>query len=108
MFEHRGYFTVYEKGALTVVGFGGQEVLKYANLIECRDELVNLVKENYCKTLAFDLTGVKLVPSGMLGLMASMSKMNLRILVFNASEDMKDVFEITQLDQLIELHEMVV
>lgn len=103
-----GYFTVYEKGVLTVVGFGGQEILAYANLMECRDELVNLVKTNYCKTLAFDLTGVVLVPSGMLGLMASLHKLNIRIIVFNASEDMKDVFEVTQLDKLIELQDIVV
>ena len=103
-----GYFTVYEKGVLTVVGFGGREVLDYANLLECRDELANLIKTNYCKTIAFDLTGVQLVPSGMLGLMASMSKLNVRVLVFNANEEMREVFEITNLDKLIELQEIEV
>ena len=63
---------VYETGPLTVVGFGGAEVLDQIDLVECREEILELLQLHECKTLAFDLTGVRYVPSGMLGLLASL------------------------------------
>src|SRR5205823_2495630 len=58
---------VYHPGELTVIGFGGREILDDLNLAECRDDLVELIQDNGCKVLAFDLTGVRLLPSGLLG-----------------------------------------
>ena len=62
---------VYQAGELTVIGFGGREVLDDMNVAECRDELVHLIREHHCTVMAFDLTRVRLVPSGLLGLLAS-------------------------------------
>ena len=66
---------VYETGELTVVGFGGREILDQIDISACREEIVTLVEKHKCKVLAFDLAGVKLIPSGMLGLLASLRRM---------------------------------
>jgi anti-anti-sigma factor len=96
---------VYEAGKLTVVGFGKRNVLDHVNVPQCRDELAKLIRENECEVLAFDLTGVKLIPSGMLGLLASLHKLGVTVMLFNPGEDIKEVLQITKLDQFLEVHE---
>lgn len=103
-----GILTVYEAGKLTVVGFGGQDILDNVNLGACRDELVALIQEHKTEVLAFDLTGVKLVPSGMLGLIASIKQLEISVHVYNPSEDIRDVLEVTHLDKIVEIHEVEV
>lgn len=99
-----GILTVYEAGKLTVVGFGGEDILDNVNLGACRDELVALIKENDTEVMAFDLTGVKLVPSGMLGLIASIKQLDVDVHIYNPSEDVRDVLEVTHLDKVVEVH----
>jgi len=106
MAYQQGALTVYKAGELTVVGFGGHDALVNVNLAECRDDLINLIKEHNCKTLAFDLTGVKLIPSGTLGLIAAMRKRGVDVHIYNPSEDVRDVLEITKLDTIIKVHEV--
>ena len=96
---------VYDAGELTVVGFGRHDVLDHLNVPKCRDELAELIKDHDIKTLAFDLTGVKLIPSGMLGLLASLPKLGVKVLLCNPSGDIKEILEITRLDQFVDLHE---
>ena len=97
---------VYEAGELTVLGFGGREVLDRISLGQCREELMALIRELDCKTLAFDLTGVRLIPSGMLGLLCSIWKQGVAVHLYNPSQDVREVLEITKLDGLFELHEV--
>lgn len=97
---------IYQAGELTVIGFGGREVLDDMNVADCRDELVELIRENQCKTLAFDLTGVKLIPSGLLGLLASIRKQGVEVHLYNPSSDIREVLEITKLDQVLQLHDL--
>lgn len=99
---------VYEAGELTVIGFGGRQVLDRINLGECREELMTLVRQHECKTLACDLTGVRLLPSGMLGLLCSIWKQGVAIHLYNPSQDVREVLEITKLDGMFELHEIEV
>jgi len=96
--------SIYKTGPLTVVGFGGQEVLDQINIANCREEILALVAENQTEVLAFDLTGVKLMPSGLLGLLASLRHQNVKIQIYNPSEDVQEVLEVTHLNQLLEVH----
>ena len=95
---------VYQAGELTVIGFGGREVLDTMNVAECRDELVELIRDNHCTTLAFDLTRVRLIPSGLLGLLASIRKQGVDVHLYNPSADIREVLEITKLDQVLQMH----
>ncbi len=95
--------SVYKTGPLTVVGFGGQEVLDQVNIAVCRSEIMKLVEENKTEILAFDLTGVKLIPSGLLGLLASLRNQGVKIQLYNPSEDVLDVLQVTHLDTVLEV-----
>lgn len=95
--------SVYKTGPLTVVGFWGQEVLDQVNIAACRHEILELVQKYQTEILAFDLTGVKLVPSGLLGLLASLRNHGVKIQIYNPSEDVLDVLQVTHLDQVLEV-----
>lgn len=101
-----GLLEVYQAGELTVVGFGGREILDQFSLAEYRDELVSLIDEHHCGSLAIDLTGVKIIPSGMLGVLASIHRMNVEVHLYNACDQIREVLEITKLDRVLHLHEV--
>ncbi len=95
--------SVYKAGPLTVVGFAGQEVLDQVNIAACRNEIMELVQKYQTEILAFDMTGVKLVPSGLLGLLASLRNQGIKIQIYNPSEDVQEVLEITHLNTVLEV-----
>jgi len=95
---------VYQTGELTVVGFGGRDILDQIDLSQCRSEIVALVEQHRCKTLAFDLSGVKLIPSGMLGLLASLRRLNVEVHLYNPSPDIAEVLHVTRLNEVMPIH----
>jgi anti-anti-sigma factor len=95
---------VYRTGELTVVGFGGQQILDQIDLSTCHKQLVELVEQSKCKTLAFDLTGVKLIPSGLLGLITSLRKKQVDVHLYNPSEDIQEVLDVTRLSDVLKVH----
>jgi anti-sigma B factor antagonist len=97
---------IYQTGTMTVVGFGGHEILDQIDIGTCREELIELVKQHSAQTLAFDLTGVKLVPSGMLGLLASLRQLKIEVHLCNPSEDVREVLEVTCLDQILQVYDV--
>ncbi|MBI3863375.1 MAG: STAS domain-containing protein [Planctomycetia bacterium] len=104
MKDTKDIFQVYQTGELTVVGFGGREILDQIDLSACRAEILGLVDKHKCQTLAFDLSGVKLIPSGMLGLLASLRKMNIQVHLYNPSQDIAEVLQITRLADVMPIH----
>lgn len=97
---------VYQAGPLTVVGFGGREILDEVSVANCRHELLDLIQQHDCRDLAFDLTGVSILPSGLLGVLASLRDQGVNIHIYNPSDDVRDVLEITRLERLFEIHEI--
>lgn len=91
---------VYQPGALTVVGFGPRDRLDHLNLADCREEMFELIRQQNCRMLAIDLTGIKLIPSGLLGLLVAVHQRGVSVCLFNPSDDLREVLEITKLDQL--------
>src|ERR1700722_13737295 len=102
----RGFLNVYQTGKLTVVSFVSAELLDQVVVTECREDIAELIKEYHCEVLAFDLTGVKLVPSGMLGMLASLGRLGVEVLVFNPSDEIREVLEITRLDSLLQVQKV--
>ena len=94
---------VYQTGPLTVVGFGGVDVPDEVCIAGYRDQLMQLVELHQCQVLAFDLSGVKLVPSGMLGVLVSLRKRVQRLELYNASPDVEEVLRLTNLVTLFDL-----
>lgn len=104
---HHDILRVYETGPLTVVGFGGREIVDQIDIGECRDEIMELLELHDCRVLAFDLSGVRYVPSGMLGLLASLRKKGIEVHLYNPSRDVREVLEITRLNAMFQIHELV-
>ncbi|HTI52195.1 MAG TPA: STAS domain-containing protein [Planctomycetaceae bacterium] len=104
---HHDILRVYETGPLTVVGFGGREIVDQIDIGECRDEIMELLELHDCRVLAFDLSGVRYVPSGMLGLLASLRQKGIEVHLYNPSSDVREVLEITRLEALFQIHELV-
>ena len=102
MTERTGILEIYHAGRLTVVGFRGLTVLDHVNVVQCRDELVALVRQHHCEDLAVDLTGVKVLPSGMLGVLGALGDLGVSVSVYNPSDEDREVLRITQLDRVID------
>lgn len=94
---------LYQDGDTTVIGFGGREVLNQVNVAACREQIADLVKQHQAKVLKFDLSGVRFIPSGMLGLLASLKDTVGKIQIHNPSDDVREVLEITKLNQIFEV-----
>jgi anti-sigma B factor antagonist len=104
-----GLLKVYSAGPVTVLGFAGQDVPSEFNVAHYRAAISDLVRMNQCSVVAFDLTGVRLVPSGMLGLFVSLTRIEgqpLTIQVFNPCEDIREVLALTKLNRMIEIHDI--
>lgn len=104
-----GILKVYSVGETTVLGFGGEDVPSEFNAAHYRAAISDLLVTNNCNVVAFDLTGVKLVPSGMLGLLVSLKQLHSlkpRVQIFNPCDDVKEVLQITKLNTMIEVHEV--
>lgn len=101
MSQRQETLDVYQTGILTVVGFGGREILDQLDVTKCRDQLIDLIKAHGTQTLAFDLEGVRLIPSGMLGLLASIRRQNVQVHLYNPSKDVQEVLDITGLSKIM-------
>ena len=89
-----------------MVGFGGNDVPDEVCIAGYRTQLLDLIAQHHCKVLAFDLTGVQLIPSGMLGVLSSLRQRVEKIELYNPSADVLDVLKITKFDQLFEVKEV--
>ena len=104
-----GLLKVYSVGPVTVLGFAGKDVPSEFNVAHYRAAISDLLKINNSSTVAFDLTGVRLVPSGMLGLLVSLTRIPnhpLKVQMFNPSADVREVLAITKLNRMIEICEV--
>ena len=97
---------VYQTGEVTVVGFGGQDVPDDICIAAYRTELFELIARHNCKVMAFDLTGVQLMPSGLLGVLSSIRKRVERVEVYNPSASVLEVLQVTHLDRLFDIKEV--
>ena len=100
------YLEVYQAGKLTVAGFAGKSVPREYNMATCRSEIIALIRQHACEHFAFDLTGISFVPSGILGLIASILKEDVKVSVYNASPNVREAFEMTRLHTLVDLCEV--
>lgn len=98
---------VSQNGDATVVRFGDREVLDQINIAVCREQIADIVKRTQTKKLAFEMTGVRFIPSGMLGLLASLRDTVPTIQILNPSEDVREVLEITKLNQIFDVRDEV-
>jgi len=102
-FQDPGVLQVYQTGELTVVGFAGKDVPDEVCIAGYRDQMNKLIEDHQVQVMAVDLSGVRLVPSGMLGLLTSIRKKVGRVELYNPSDDVREVLKITNLDKLFDI-----
>src|SRR5579871_6332201 len=89
-------------GSSIVIGFNGVDVPDEVCIAGYRTQVTELLDQHPdCKVLTFDVTGVKLLPSGMLGLLASLKKRVEQIEVLNPSIDIQEALRVTRLNTLL-------
>lgn len=99
---------VYETGPVTIIGFGGGEISDRLDLGECREQLTELLQQCGCEMLGIDLSGVKFIPSGLLGMLISLQQQGVQVHLYNPSADVREVLQITGLERVFEMHELEV
>jgi anti-sigma B factor antagonist len=94
---------VLETGPVVVIGFGGSDLPPEHVLGRYLGEIGELIDATGCHELAFEMTGVTMVPSGFLGLIASITKRGVAVSVRHPSADVREVLDLTHFDQIIQI-----
>lgn len=92
-----------ETGQRIVLGFGSQTVPDDHCLAVYREQIRELIKQHRAMEVGFDLQPFKTIQSGTLGLIASIRNEGVKVYVFNVSPEVREVFELTNLNQVISL-----
>lgn len=94
---------VYHAGQITVVGFGGRTVNSRIDFGAYHGLLLELVRRYECRVLAVDLSGVKLAPAGMLGVLVPLRKLVHKIEIHNPSESARETLSTIHRPSLFEI-----
>jgi anti-sigma B factor antagonist len=93
-------------GASITIGFNRLDVPDEVCIAGYRQQVFDLLDQNPdCKLLTFDVTGIHLLPSGMLGLLASLKKRVPNIEVLNPARDVREALRVTRLNTLFKIRE---
>jgi len=98
---------VYETDPMVVIGLGDPAVLDPGQVAECREEISALMTLHDGKALAVDLIDVQYIPSVLLGMLASLTRLGTEVHLYNISAEVRDVLEVTHLCPLFKIHEHV-
>lgn len=92
-------------GNILTIQFHAIEVPDELCIAGYRDQVFQLLQQHPdCTVIRFDLTGIRLVPSGLLGLLASVQQRGYSVEIVNPSGDVQAVLRTTKLDSLLKIH----
>ncbi len=94
---------IIERGPRTVIGFGGADLPPEHVLGQYLSDIIELIETSGCTELCFDLAGVTAIPSGFLGVLASVLKQGIAVSVKNPSQEVREVLALTNFDRLIKV-----
>ena len=87
-------------GRRVQVGFNYKEMPDETRVAKYRAQLLDFVQRTNCKSLTFDLKGLKILPSRMLGFFVSLKNEGHDIELLNMQPVVQEVFRITKLGSL--------
>lgn len=94
--------TVSRAGRHVTIAFHGVAILDDRDcLAPHRAYLMQILEAHECEVVTFDLTGVKIVLSGMMGFLASATKCCREVELRNPSPEVLEMLRITRLDTLL-------
>jgi len=94
---------VLETDPVLVIGFGGRDLPPEHVLGRYLNEIGELIDRTGCCDLAFEMQGVLMVPSGFLGVIASITKRGVAVAIRHPSADVREVLELTHFDQIVKI-----
>lgn len=101
MHDSLGGLLVYDPGERTLVGFSKEiDVIDDPQMEAFREPLQALLKENNATALVVDLSHIRIISSGTLGFFFSLHKQGIEVQLYNPSEAVREVLEITRLGEL--------
>lgn len=95
---------VYETDPAVVIGFG-TAALAPSQIEECREEIAELLRLHNGKALAIDLSDVQYIPSVILGMLASLTRLGTEVHLYNVSPEVREVLKVTRIGSLFRVHE---
>jgi hypothetical protein len=95
-----------EDGATITIGFNRVDIPDEVCIAGYREQIFAVLDQHPdCRVLTFDVTGIKLLPSGMLGLLASLKKRVPEIEVLNPARDVREAMRVTKLTTLFKIRD---
>jgi anti-anti-sigma factor len=107
---NQSLLTVYEKGPTTLVGFNPSlrlDEIDMRDMPEYRAEIIAMLQAHGSTSLALDLKGVVFIPSPIFGLLISIKKLGIIVHLHNPTMQIREVLEITHLNELFQIHDTV-
>ena len=96
-------FILYHRGPITVIGWDGAEAVD-ARPDDFLSETADLVSGASADVLAVDLGGLEDYRPGLLGGLAALVRRGTRVLLFDPTENLREVLRISKLDQVLGVH----
>ncbi len=96
-------YKVLRTGQRLVIGFTLPRIPDDHRFTAFRDAVLKMIQEHSASDVAFDLAGVKVVPSLMLGLMAELTRNKVDVSVHHPSDEIRDTLSFTDLDSIIDV-----
>lgn len=88
-----------QNGRCLTIGFRGEAIgVDPAGLSPHRDELFRLIESPACDCVVFDLTGVRVVFSGFLGIISTARALGREVEVLNPSREVQEILRAVQFD----------
>ena len=87
-------------GGRVLVDFNYKDLPDETRVTKYRAQLLDFVQLTNCKSLTFDLRGLKILPSRMLGFFVSLKSEGHDIELLNLEQGVRDIFRITKLGPL--------
>jgi anti-anti-sigma factor len=88
-------------GSAIVIGFNEVQMVDDLCIAGYRDQVFKLLEQNTnCQKLVFNVTNIKFLPSGMLGLMATVKKSGRNVELVNPTAEVREVLHLTRFDEV--------
>ena len=97
------YLHVFKTGRLTVVGFTAKHALSPERADDCRRRLEQLAEEHGCQELIVDLYELPVVSSWILGMLASLQRLGIRVHLYHPSAEFREILQVMHLDEVMDV-----
>jgi len=91
------HLSLLHSGDRILVGFNYKDMPDEIRVARYRAQLLDFVKRTNCKSLKFDMKGIKIVPSRMLGFFVSLKSEGHDIELVDLEQAVQDIIRITKL-----------